>query len=87
MREYRSYGSVRGALSNERPYREIIGSSAARTSKTYRRPDMKLLRLAESAEIRGDILRKLYCECYCVCSARPYNLRIRCVEWLGTSTN
>jgi hypothetical protein len=22
MREYRSYGSVRGALSNERPYRE-----------------------------------------------------------------
>jgi hypothetical protein len=39
---------------------KIIGSSAARTSKTYRRPDMKLLRLAESAEIRGNILRKLY---------------------------
>jgi hypothetical protein len=39
---------------------KIIGSSAARTAKTYRRPDMKLLRLAESAEIRGNILRKLY---------------------------
>ena len=26
---------------------KIIGSSAARTSKTYRRPDMKLLRLAD----------------------------------------
>ena len=24
MREFRSYGSVRGALSNERPYRELI---------------------------------------------------------------
>ena len=23
MREFRSYGSVRGALSNERPYREL----------------------------------------------------------------
>jgi hypothetical protein len=24
MREFRSYGSMRGALSNERPYRELI---------------------------------------------------------------
>jgi hypothetical protein len=24
MREFRSYGSVRGALSNERPYRELL---------------------------------------------------------------
>jgi hypothetical protein len=39
---------------------KIIGSSAARIAKTYRRPDMKLLRLAESAEIRGNMLRKLY---------------------------
>jgi hypothetical protein len=68
MRESRSYGSVRGALSNERPYREFIGSAAssnrrlkaAGPAKTYRRPDMKPLRLVESAEIRGSILRKLY---------------------------
>ena len=39
---------------------KIIGSSAARTAKTYRRPDTKLLRLAESAEIKGNILRRLY---------------------------
>jgi hypothetical protein len=39
---------------------KIIGSSAARTAKTYRRPDMKLLRLAKSAEFRENILRKLY---------------------------
>jgi len=39
---------------------KIIGSSTARPAKTYRRPDMKLLRLAESAEIRANMLRKLY---------------------------
>lgn len=66
---------------------KIIGSSAARTSKTYRRPDMKLLRLAESAEIRG-IFSANYTENVIAFAAhRPYNLRIRCVEWLGTSTN
>jgi len=27
MRESRSYGSVRGALSNERPYRELLDST------------------------------------------------------------
>jgi hypothetical protein len=30
-----------------------------RTAKTYQTPDMKPLRLAKSAEIRGNILRKL----------------------------
>ena len=33
MRESRTYGSVRGALSNERPYRDIPG---ARFSPGYR---------------------------------------------------
>jgi hypothetical protein len=28
MRESRSYGSVRGALSNERPYRELVAIAA-----------------------------------------------------------
>ena len=28
MREFREYGSARGALSNERPYRELSHSSA-----------------------------------------------------------
>jgi hypothetical protein len=43
MRESRSYGSVRGALSNERPYRESIDtvrshqpSSAVRSSSSTR---------------------------------------------------
>jgi len=39
---------------------KIIDAIAGRTAKTYRRPDMKLVRLAESAEIMRNILRKLY---------------------------
>jgi hypothetical protein len=48
---------------------------------------MKLLRLAESAEIRG-IFSANYTENAIEFVVRPhYNLRIRCVEWLSTSTN
>ena len=50
MRESRTYGSVRGALSNERPYRDISGPSCTRVG-TWTAGIPRALR--QSAELGG----------------------------------
>jgi len=41
MREYRSYGSVRGALSNERSYRESLQTNVDRREQRWTRVQLK----------------------------------------------
>ena len=46
MRESRLYGSVRGALSNERPYRDRVARNDVEGDKRALRPQHVLLHLA-----------------------------------------
>ena len=52
MRESRTYGSVRGAVSNDRPYRDLIPDSVARRHSPLRGPTTGFCNERRSAAVR-----------------------------------
>jgi hypothetical protein len=52
MREFRTYGSVRGALSNERPYRDRPGMTLKALCKSFN--------LAQMGTSRGMTNRRIF---------------------------